>query len=118
MFQIAARRSQVPTLVALLTLGACRGATNPRTGALEVYASFTCVSQLACDSDGFVIALDNRAGQRMTAFADTLADIPVGQHTLTLSDVQSNCTVSGANPLLLIVKADTTVQAGWAGNCQ
>ena len=118
MQEIVARRSQALFLSALLALGACQSSTNSQTGSLEVYASYTCASQLACDSDGVVIALDNAPGQRMTGFADTLPDIPVGQHKVTLSDVRSSCTFSGANPQFVIVKADTMVQAGWAGTCQ
>jgi len=74
----------------ILLAGACQSGAAPRTGSLEVYTSFTCVSQLACDSDGFVIALDNASGQRMTAFSDTFYNLKVGQHKLTLSDVQAN----------------------------
>jgi len=118
MFAIVARRSRVLSLIVLLVVGACQGSTNSQTGALEVSASYTCASQLVCDSDGVVIALDNAAGQRMTAFADTFVGIPVGQHKVTLSDVQSSCTFSGSNPRFVVVKADTMVQAGWAGTCQ
>ena len=105
-------------LIMILLAGACQSGAAPRTGSLEVYTSFTCASQLACDSDGFVIALDNASGQRMTAFSDTFYNLKVGQHKLTLSDVQANCVVFGPNPKFVTVEPDTIVQGGFGGTCQ
>ena len=99
-----------------LVLASC-GASAPETGALEVYASFTCAAQIVCDTDGFLVALDNKPGIRI-AFSDTLQGVSVGQHTITLSDVRSTCTVFGSNPQNVIVQRDTLVQAGWTGTCQ
>jgi hypothetical protein len=87
----------------------------PATGALTVTTTTTGSNLPA----GYTVTLDG--GQSATIGANdsvTATGIDAGDHTLTLSGVPANCTVTGSNPLTVTVAADATTQATFAISCQ
>jgi hypothetical protein len=85
------------------------------TGAIEVNSSTT---GSLLDPDGYAVSLDAGSGQPIGSNASlTLSDIVPGQHTVELSDIASNCTVSGPNPGAITVVANATAQSSFTVTC-
>jgi hypothetical protein len=98
---------------ALLACG--EGPVAPDTGTLEV----TIAAQGdALDPDGFALSLDARPAQWLGPNASlTLADLPSGNHTLSLSSLAPNCSLITPNPLTAVVPAGGTVQVTFEVVC-
>jgi hypothetical protein len=78
------------------------------SGSIEIT---TATSGTALDPDGYTVSLDAAAGQPIGINASlTLSDVAPGQHTVELSALASNCSVSGMNPRAVRVVAGATVQ--------
>ena len=76
--------------------GGPTGPTGPTEGTLEIVSS-TAGSDL--DPDGYSLTVDEGAANPLAPNgADTVASLAVGNHTVTLAGVASNCTLGGDNP--------------------
>src|SRR5204862_6347189 len=102
------------------TPGATRAAFKatpgaPPTGTLNVTTSTSGTSQ---DPDGYAFAVDGGTPQ---AIADnqtiTLTGVATGSHTIVLSGLAANCTVSGGASRTVTVTASQTVTASFTVSC-
>src|SRR5207244_3781951 len=89
-------------------------ATNSN-GSLTVTTSTT-GSNL--DPDGYTVVVDNgAASQPISDNGSVTFTGPAGDHTVGLSGVAANCTVSGANPRTVTVPAGGTTSTTFAVTC-
>ncbi len=94
---------------------------NSLTGNIETITSTTGVS---VDPDGYTVEVDGVTSDPI-GVNDTITvnDLDVGDHSVELTGVAVNCTVSGANPRIVTVPDDVpdpnggTVQTTFAVNC-
>ena len=87
----------------------------PTTGDLAV-GNTTTGSDL--DPDGYTVTIDGGQSQPLALNATiTYTGLPVGDHTVQVSGIASNCTVSGANPRTVSVPAGATAQTSFSISC-
>jgi len=89
-------------------------ATGGGTGSLTVITSTT-GSNL--DPDGYTITIDGSFSQPIGTNASVTFTGPSGDHTLALSGVASNCSVSGANPRTVTVPSGGTTSTTFSVSC-
>src|SRR5213082_3783164 len=89
-------------------------ATGGGTGSLTVITSTT-GSNL--DPDGYTITIDGSFSQPIGTNASVTFTGPSGDHTLALSGVASNCSVSGANPRTVSVPSGGTTSTTFSVSC-
>ena len=91
-------------------------AIPPTTGDLTVTTN-TSGSDL--DPDGYTVTVDQAASQSIatTSGSATFPGLPAGNHSVLLSGVASNCTVSGANPRTVNVVAGSGGSTAFAVTC-
>ena len=90
-------------------------APPPQTGNLTVTAS-TRGSNL--DPDGYTATVDGGASQSVaTNGSVTFPGLAAGSHSVALSGVAANCSVSGANPQTVTVPSGGTATASFAVSC-
>src|SRR5438309_1386348 len=89
-----------------------------QTGTLTVTASTT-GSNL--DPDGYTVTLDGNASTSQPLATNggtaTFKAVAAGSHSVALSGVATNCTVSGPNPQSVTVPADGTASASFTVTC-
>ena len=103
------------TLAALAACGG-EGPADPDTGAVEVTAIS---SGDDVDGDGYLLQLDGTGSQGIGANATgTLAEVPAGDHEVSLTGVQVNCTVQGEHPRTVAVAAGETVEVQFDVACR
>ncbi|MEO7238223.1 MAG: hypothetical protein ABIZ96_06380 [Gemmatimonadales bacterium] len=107
-------------LAAVLSLGACGGGadlTAPATGTLEIT---TATSGADLDPDGYTVKLDaSGPGQAISATGSvTFSSVPAGSHTVVLTGVSANCSVSGENPRSATVGGGSVVEVVFSVSCQ
>src|SRR5438094_218329 len=89
-----------------------------QTGTLTVTASTT-GSNL--DPDGYTVTLDGNASTSQPLATNggtaTFNAVAAGSHSVALSGVATNCTVSGPNPQSVTVPAGGTASASFTVNC-
>jgi hypothetical protein len=89
--------------------------TTPTTGDLSVTTS---TSGSSLDPDGFSVAVDGGAGQAIGINGSfTFTNLSAGNHSVALSGVASNCTVSGANPRTISVPSGGTASTTFSVSC-
>jgi len=88
--------------------------TGGGTGSLTVTTSTT-GSNL--DPDGYTITIDGSFSQPIGTNASVTFTGPSGDHTLALSGVASNCSVSGANPRTVTVPSGGTTSTTFSVSC-
>ena len=73
---------------------------------------------VAWDLDGYLLELDGGEPQLITV-ADTIAyeALPTGEHEVSLSGLQDNCSFEGSNPRLLSVTPGSTAVAEFEVRC-
>jgi TolB protein len=87
----------------------------PRTGALEIT---TMTEGPDIDSDGYSVHVDGGDAQEITVSATlTIADVIPGTHSVLLTELAPNCTVSGANPQTIVVLPVETASLTFAVTC-
>ena len=89
----------------------------PTTGDLKVTTSTT-GSNL--DPDGYTVSVDGGAGQPITinnTTGITFTGLSAGTHTVALSGVAANCTVSGGNSQTATVIAGQTASVAFSVTC-
>jgi len=70
------------------------------------------------DPDGYSVRLDAESDQPIGPNATvTIATVSVGSHTLSLSGVEWNCSVNGANPRTVSVAGGATTETVFAVTC-
>ena len=90
---------------------ACEGLT----GDLEVTAATTGQDE---DPNGYFVVIDGGTPQPIGINATKLfADLDDGNHSVRLTDVAANCTVSGSNPRTVTVPVDGTVSTTFNLSC-
>jgi len=91
-------------------------AIPPTTGDLTVTTN-TSGSDL--DPDGYTVTVDQAGSKSIatTGGSATFPGLPAGNHSVLLSDVASNCTVSGANPRTVSVPAGGNATTGFSVTC-
>ncbi|MFL5561399.1 MAG: metallophosphoesterase, partial [Gemmatimonadaceae bacterium] len=114
----------------------CTAATNPQSTTITAGASSGVTFNVSCvttkgsltvsttttgadlDPDGYAVAVDGGAPQAITVNGTlTVAGLTAGAHTVTLSGLAANCTVSGANPQTVTVVAGSSVSVSLAVAC-
>ena len=87
----------------------------PTTGNLTVSTSTTGSNQ---PSSGYAVSVDGGASQSIgTNGSVTFTGLSAGNHSVTLSGVPANCTVSGSNPQTVSVPAGGTATATFSVSC-
>jgi hypothetical protein len=98
-----------------ISCGSDGSVSTVETGAIEVNSSTT---GSLLDPDGYAVSLDAASGQTIGINASlTLSDIVPGQHTVELSGIAPNCTVTGPNPGAITVVANATAQSSFTVTC-
>lgn len=88
---------------------------DPTTGMIEVSATTT---GFDLDADGYTVDLDGMSSQPIAANGSvTFTGESEGSHSLTLSGIAANCTVSGANPVSSTVVAGATDDVAFDMTC-
>jgi len=85
-----------------------------RTNSITVTTSTT-GSNL--DPDGYTLTIDGSFSQPIGTNTSATFSGPSGDHTLALSGVASNCTVSGANPRTVTVPSGGTATTTFSVSC-
>lgn len=107
-------------LAVLPTLAACggdggNGVTEP-TGSLQVTVATTGED---LDSDGYRCSLDGGASRAVAVNGQTtFTGLDGGNHSVELTDIADNCTVSGTNPHNVTVTAGATAQTTFQVSCE
>ena len=88
---------------------------GPGLGSLQVAIA---TSGTLGDPNGYAIEIDGVPAQPIGAGATiTIVGLAAGDHTVRLSDLASNCTLQGANPRMVKVRAGSTAIASFQVNC-
>src|SRR5207249_678457 len=70
------------------------------------------------DPDGYTVAVDGRTGQAIGINSSvTFTNLAAGTHSLVLSDVAGNCTVSGGNSQTANVPSGGTLFRSYSVSC-
>jgi hypothetical protein len=70
------------------------------------------------DPDGYTVAVDGGAGQAIGINSSfTFTNLAAGNHSVALSGVASNCTVSGSNPRTISVPSGGTANTTFSVTC-
>jgi hypothetical protein len=86
----------------------------PGTGSIRVIAN---TSGSDPDPDGYVATLDGGAGIPVTGGSATFPDVPIGSHSVALSGIASNCSVSGPGSITTTVSAGATTEISFIIGC-
>ena len=87
----------------------------PPTGDLTVTTTTTGSS---LDPDGYTVTVDDATSQSIaTNGSVTFIGLSPGPHSVSLSDVAANCTVTSANPVTVTVVAGETATADFTISC-
>jgi PKD domain-containing protein/Big-like domain-containing protein len=110
---------------------ASKSATVPPGGMATVTFNITCGSNTGSirvttttagsniDPNGYQFSVDGGANQPIGVDdVKTVADVPAGSHTVVLSDLASNCSVTGGASKNVRVTAGATSEVGFSVTCQ
>ncbi len=89
-------------------------ASPPTTGDLTVT---TTTGGTGSDPNGYTVGVDGATKAITVNGSATFTGLTAGNHSVGLSDVASNCVVSGQNPRTVAVAAGNTAQANFAVTC-
>jgi hypothetical protein len=88
----------------------------PSLGTLAVTATTTGSS---LDPDGYTVTIDGGSGRAIAINGSiTYTGLTAGSHSVVLSDVAANCTVSGGNSRVVTVPSGGTASTSFAVSCQ
>src|SRR6266516_2291179 len=91
--------------------------TGPTTGSLSVTTATSGASG-DVDPDGYSVTLDGTTSRAIGDNATTtFSELAPGSHTVVVSGVAANCTVSGGTSRTVSVTAGTTVSTSYAVSC-
>src|SRR5215213_3462994 len=109
-------RPQFLAIIISLTLS-CNGedAVGPLTGSLAITTTTTGNTP---DADGYTVQIDTEQPSAIGASATLqISDLVVGDHTVLLVGIASNCSVTGENPRTVIITADVTEPISFEVTC-
>lgn len=90
-------------------------APAPGTGSVLITAATTGSS---LDTDGYTVAVDNGNAQSIGINgSQTVGNLTAGAHSVRLSGLASNCSVSGDNPRAVTIVAGQTANVSFAVSC-
>jgi len=89
-------------------------APPPTTGGLTVT---TTTGGTGSDPNGYTVAVDGASQPIAINDTRTFTGLSAGNHSVGLSDVASNCVVSGQNPRTVAVSAGNTAQTNFSVTC-
>jgi Tol biopolymer transport system component len=93
-------------LAAILSLGGGDEPSAPTTGSILVLVSTHGEAVEDLDRSGYSVTIDNGPSKPLYVGSNlTIADVAAGTHLILLGDIDSNCSVSGANPRSVEVPA-------------
>jgi Tol biopolymer transport system component len=102
-------------LATLLIVGCGDDTTEPQTGSIQ--ANFATDGSFT-DEDGCLFSVDGADGQRLlNGESWVFGGLSTGTHTVTISDVASNCSVQGDRSRSVDVRANTTVFVRFTLDC-
>src|SRR5207302_26110 len=88
---------------------------SPPTGDLDVTTATTGSNP---DPDGYTATVDGTTNQAIGSNSNvTFTNVSAGSHSVALTNVASNCTVSGSNPRTVTVPSGGTVTAAFSVGC-
>jgi len=94
---------------------ACRDSSAPTRGTIDVTVRSTGND---LDPDGYVVTLDSRKTQNATLNSTIeFTGVAPGNHSVSLGNLASNCTVSDGNPRSVRLEAQATVTANFPVAC-
>ena len=109
------RRGAVVALMFWALAAACRDIPGPDNGDIQVAVTTTGAD---LDPDGYAIALDGATPRPIAINGTmTLSGLSTGSHTLVLSGLSSNCTLSGPNSRQIMIASHETAQVSFAVAC-
>jgi len=88
--------------------------SSPTTGDLTVT---TTTGGTGSDPNGYTLSVDGATQPIAMNDTRTITGLVAGNHSVGLSDVASNCVVSGQNPRTVAVSAGNTAQTNFAVTC-
>jgi hypothetical protein len=97
------QRSRGWLLLAVL-LSACGDSSGPQNSS-GLVRLITSTTGTALDPDGYTITMDGGAGRSVKLNDTTVIGLPAGNHTLLLTGLSTNWSVSGRNPQSVLIKA-------------
>src|SRR5204862_4075502 len=89
----------------------------PTGGGTGSLADITSTTGSNLDPDGYTITIDGSFSQPIATNGSVTFTGPSGDHTLALSGVASNCSVSGANPRTVTVPSGRTTSTTFSVSC-
>ena len=101
-FRTATRALSALAVVAALAACGDDNGTGPNTGSVTVSVTST---GAGVSSAGYVVTVDNGDGQDVAANGDISISVNAGSHSVALTNLPSNCSVSGNNPVTVDVTA-------------
>ena len=106
----------VCALAVVVALAACGddNGTGPNAGSITVSVTSAGVG---VDSAGYVVTVDNGDGQDVAANGDISISVEAGSHSVELTGVGSNCTVSGDNPVTVDVASGQDAEVTFDVTC-
>ena len=88
---------------------------GPELGTVEVEVT---ASGESIDTGGLVVSLDDGAQiEDLNASDRVTLEVEAGDHTVELTDIASNCTVDGDNPVSVTVTTEETSTVSFALTC-
>ena len=113
-FRTATRALSALAVVAALAACGDDNGTGPNTGSVTVSVTST---GAGVSSAGYVVTVDNGDGQDVAANGDISISVNAGSHSVALTNLPSNCSVSGNNPVTVDVTAGQDVEVDFAVTC-
>src|SRR5438093_7769518 len=99
----------------VLLAAACRDIPGPSSGDIQVAVRTTGAD---LDPDGYTVALDGGTARPIAINGTmTLSGLGTGSHTVVLSGLTSNCTLSGPNSRQIMVASHETAQVSFTVAC-
>jgi dipeptidyl aminopeptidase/acylaminoacyl peptidase len=102
------------TVLAALAAACTDGTTAPQIATLSISVL---TSGGDVDVDGYELVVDSVRQRLSSNTTDVLRSVSVGAHTLMLTDVAENCTVTSGGPPSINVKAGEVVNLAFAVAC-
>ena len=113
-FRPAARAVCALAIVAAFAACGDDNGTGPNAGSITVSVTS---SGVGVDSGGYVVTVDDGDGQDVAPNGDVSISADAGSHSVALSGVGSNCSVSGDNPRTVDVVAGEDVEVTFDITC-
>ena len=112
-------QSLAPFALTAIMVGCGSTSAPAPTGNLYITVSFAAVRFGAQDADGVDIVVDSRPPHHALAAADTMTvtGLAIGQHSVRLDGVASNCVLGAPNPQTPTVYVDSTIVVLFSAVC-